>query len=193
MNNLRAACMSQAAVLSFVLALTTVADAQSIRPYSIFATGTAVNATGPDSITVGRGSVWVSYANGADSTGKAGKSTVVQYDLNGTVQRQFSIAGYADGLKIDPRTGFVWALQNQDGNSTLTLIDPEDGITPSSPLEYADKSATRGYDDVVFFGKQVFLSYTNPATSGDATIQLLENRSSPLTVTPVLTMGATGT
>jgi hypothetical protein len=39
----------------------------------------------------------------------------------------------------------------------------------------------------------VFLSYTNPNASGDPTIQRLVNRSSPLTVSPVLTMGATGT
>lgn len=45
----------------------------------------------------------------------------------------------------------------------------------------------------MFRGKQIFLSYTNPGGLGDPTIQLLENRSSPLQVSPVLTMGATGT
>jgi hypothetical protein len=182
----------QAAVL-FIFALTTVVDAQTIRPYTIFATGTDVKATGPDSITVGRHSVWVSFTNGANSTGQGGgKSTIVQYDFEGHVQHQYSIAGSVDGLKQDPRSGVVWALQNQDGNSTLTLIDSEDG-TVSSPLDYAVKSDAHGYDDVVFLGKQVFLSYTNPALATDATIQLLENRSSPLKVTPVLTMGTTGT
>jgi hypothetical protein len=86
MNNLRATCIGRAAVLSFALALTTAASAQSIRPYSKFATGAAVNATGPDSITVRNGSVWVSYTNGADSTGLSGSSTVVQYDLKGNVR-----------------------------------------------------------------------------------------------------------
>jgi hypothetical protein len=193
MNNLRATCISRAVVLSFALAVTTVAAAQSIRPYSIFATGTAVNATGPDSITVGNGSVWVSYTNGADSTGLGGSSTVVQYDLKGNIRHQYSIAGSVDGVKIDPETGLVWALQNQDGNSTLTLIDPKHGITSDSPLQYAVAPATSGYDDVVFRGTQIFLSYTNPSLPGDPTIQLLENRSSPLQVSPVLTMGATGT
>jgi hypothetical protein len=97
-----------------------------------------------------------------------------------------------DGLKIDPKTGLVWAMQNQDGNSTLTLIDPKHGVTPDSPLQYAVPSATSGYDDVVFRGNQIFLSYTNPSLPGDPTIELLENRSSPLQVSPVLTMGATG-
>jgi hypothetical protein len=75
-----------------------------------------------------------------------------------------------------------------------TLIDPEDGITRNSPLTYAVKSATRGYyDDVVFRGDEIFLSYTNPTGPADATIQRLDNRTSPLKVNPVLTMGATGT
>jgi glutamine cyclotransferase len=181
------------AVLMCALAATAIATAQSIKPYKIFAMGTAVNATAPDSIFVGKHSVWVSYTNGADSTGKFGSSTVVQYDLKGNVEHQYSIAGYVDGLKQDPKTGLVWAMQNQDGNSTLTLIDPEDGITKDSPLHYAVSSPSRGYDDVVFLGDEIYLSYTNPTGPSDATIQRLENRTSPLKVSPVLTMGATGT
>jgi hypothetical protein len=88
------------------------AAAQSIRSVSTFAHGTSVKATAPDSITVGGGSVWVSYTNGADSTGLGGASTVVQYDLKGNIEQQFSIAGSVDGLKRDPRTGLIWALQN---------------------------------------------------------------------------------
>lgn len=98
-----------------------------------------------------------------------------------------------DVLKIEPNTGLVWALQNQDGNPKLTLIDPKTGITPESPLHYKVTSSTRGYDDVVFRDRQIFLSYTKPASPTDATIQRLENRKSPLIVSPVLTMGATGT
>lgn len=180
---------------SFALAFTiaTAAHAETIRSISTFATGQAVNATGPDSITVGGGSVWISYTNGADSTGLSGSSTVVQYGLDGKVRKTYTIAGSVDGLKIEPQTGLVWALQNQDGNSTLTLIDPKTGGTPNSPLHYQVTSATQGYDDVVFRGGQVFLSYTNPAAPTDPTIQRLENRQSPLIVTPILTMGATGT
>jgi hypothetical protein len=180
-----------AAALTF--ALTMSVQAQTIGTVKTFATGTSVSATGPDSITVGGGSVWVSYTNGADSTGKSGSSTVVQYDLNGTVQHTYSIRGSVDGLKIEPETGLVWALQNQDGNSTLTLIDPKTGITPDSPLSYKVTSGTQGYDDVVFRDQQVFLSYTNPASPTDPTIQRLDNRKSPLIVTTVLTKGATGT
>jgi hypothetical protein len=180
------------AVFSFSL-VAGIAAAQSIRSISTFAHGTSVQATGPDSITVGGGFVWVSYTNGADSTGLGGASTVVQYDLAGNVKQKFSIAGSVDGLKRDPRTGLIWALQNQDGRSTLTLIDPRTGIVPGSPFQYAVKSTTRGYDDVVFHGDKVYLSYTNPTGPTDPTIQLLENESNPLVVSPILRMGATGT
>jgi hypothetical protein len=134
----------------------------------------------------------VSYTNGADSTGLSGSSTIVQYKLNGEMRQKYSIVGSVDGLKVDPRTGQVWALQNQDGNSTLSLINPK-AHTVSGPIPYAVASGTQGYDDVVFRFDQVFLSYTNPVAPTDPTIQLLENRSNPLAVTPVLLKGATGT
>jgi hypothetical protein len=84
---------------------------------SVFATGAAVGGTQPDSVTAGNGSVWIEYGNGADSTGAGGNSTIVQYNaVNGAIQSQYTIAGQVDGLKIDPTTGLVWALQNQDAN-----------------------------------------------------------------------------
>lgn len=141
---------------------------------------------------MGGGSIWVSYTNGSYSTGLNGSSTVVQYNLDGSVHKTLTIAGSVDGLKIEPKAGLLWALQNQDGNSTLTLIDPKTGITPNSPLHYQITSSMQGYDDVAFLDGQVFLSYTNPAAVTDPTIQRLENRVSPLVVTPILTMGATG-
>jgi hypothetical protein len=182
-----------AAVVAFTVCSSSIVGAASVRSVKVFAEGAAVNASGPDSIAVSNDSIWVSYANGADSTGLSGSSTVVEYGFSGRVRRTFSIPGSVDGLKVDPRTGFVWALQNQDGNSTLTLIDPDDGIVSGSPFPYAVKSSTSGYDDVVFRGNRTFLSYTNPTGPGDATIQLLVNGSNPLRVRTILTMGATGT
>jgi len=192
MNFLFARQISRIAIASIALTPTWSAYAQQVRRVTTFATGNAVNATGPDSINLSRNSVWVSYTNGADSTGLSGSSTIVQYKRNGQVRNTYSIAGSVDGLKVDPRTGLVWALQNQDGNSTLSLIDPK-AHAVSGPIPYAVTSATQGYDDVVFRGDQVFLSYTNPATPRDPTIQLLQNGSNPLVVTPVLLMAATGT
>jgi hypothetical protein len=167
--------------------------AASVRSVEVFAEGASVNANSPDSIELTDHSVWVSYGNGADSTGLSGSSTVVEYSYEGHVRRTFSIAGSVDGLRVDPRTDLVWALQNQDGNSTLTLINRDGDIVPGSPFQYAVKSSIHGYDDVVFDGDRTFMSYTNPVNPSDPTIQLLVEDSNPLRVKPILTLGATGT
>jgi hypothetical protein len=192
MNQVFARQIVPIAVASVALSMASAAWAQHVRRITAFATGTAVNATQPDSITVSRNSVWVSYINGADSTGLSGSSTIVQYKLNGKVRNTYSLAGSVDGLKVDPRSGLVWALQNQDGNSTLSVIDPKKR-TVTGPIPYAVTSGTHGYDDVVFRVDQVFLSYTNPASPTDPIIQLLQNGSDPLVVTPLVLRGTNGT
>jgi hypothetical protein len=159
-----------------------------------------VGASQPDSITVGNGSVWVEYGNGADSTGGPGSSTIVQYSPGGSVRNTYSIAGSVDGLKIDPSTGLVWALQNQDANSRLSLINPTTNII-TGPLSYASPTyvygpnSARGYDDVAFRGNQVFLSYSNPTAASDPVVQVLNQAHAPsgtLTTTDVIAAGQTG-
>jgi hypothetical protein len=148
----------------------------------------------PDSVTTAGGSTFVEYGNGADSTGAGGSSTILQYDKAGRIEYSYSITGSVDGLKYNPVTGEIWALQNQDGNSTLTLIDPKTHEV-AAPLSFANPSATRGYDDVVFKGNQVFLSYTNPVNAGDPTLVELLNGDRPsgtLTTKTILSFGATG-
>jgi PEP-CTERM motif len=181
-------------VVSPVLSITSAFGA--IITTSVFALGTSpgVMATGPDSVTAGNGSVWVAYSNGADSTGLPGpNSLVVQYNSNGTVQHTYSLPGYVDGLKINPANGNVWALQNQDGNSTLTIINTTTN-TAGPAIPYSVTSGTRGYDDVVFSGGSTYLSYTNPTLGTDPIIQQLINGSNPLAFSSnILTMGASGT
>ena len=93
----------------------------------------AVGGTGPDSVTIGDGSVWIEYGNTADSTGAGGSSTIVQYSTSGAVQHNYTISGLVDGLKFNPVTGMVWALQNNDANATLSIINPDDahGLGPA--------------------------------------------------------------
>jgi hypothetical protein len=192
MNQLLSKPGLRSAIASIALLSASTVGAQAVH-VSTFASGTDVSATAPDSIAVTKSSLWVSYTNGADSHGLGGSSTVVQYKLkNGKVRSTYSIPGSVDGLRIDPSTGAVWALQNQDGNSTLTLIDPE-GRTVSKPIPYAVKSGTRGVDDVVFRMDQTFLSYTNPVIPSDPTILLVQNDSNPIVTTPILLTGAKGT
>lgn len=174
------------AILATTVALTFVGTAANATPTavtSVFANGGAT-ATKPDSVTVGAGSVWVEYGNGANSTGAGGSSTIVRYSPNGQVQNTFSIAGSVDGLRYNKATNSVWALQNQDGNSHLTIIDAATNAT--TPVSYALTSPSMGYDDVAFRGKQAFLSYTNPAAPTDPVILKVINGTSPIQVTTVL-------
>lgn len=186
-----------------LLAAAPVHAAPILDSLTVFASGTTVGATQPDSVTAGDGSVWIEYGNGADSTGAGGSSTIVQYNAtNGAVQHQYTISGLVDGLKIDPTSGLVWALQNNDANSTLTIINPKTHAV-SAPFLYAPPymyttpgPLARGYDDVAFDGSKVFLSYTNPASPTDPVVQELNQGHHPtgsLTTTNILPNEQTGT
>jgi hypothetical protein len=104
-----------------------------------------------------------------------------------------------DGLKYNPVTGMVWALQNNDGNATLSLINPTTHAV-TGPLMYAvppyfygpNGGSGRGYDDVAFLNGKVYLSYTNPVNPTDPVLQVLDQGNSPdptksLTTTNILT------
>ena len=177
-------------LLAFSLpALVSLKAEATITNTTTFASGTAVNGNGPDSICLTHDSVWVAYTDGADSTGLSGNSVVVQYDYTGKILQKLSFPGYVDGLRYDDERGLIWVIQNQDGNSVLTLIDLKGNQTN---VPYAVKSTTRGYDDVAFINGAIFMSYTNPVNPSDATVQYMTGLN-PVTFATVLTMGATGT
>ncbi len=181
---------------ALALAMSVNAVAQNSGPtFSVttFATGSTVNATQPDSVEFGDGSLWISYTNGADSTGLSGSSTIVRYGLNGTIQNQWSIAGNVDGLRADP-TGLVWALQNNDGNSTLTTINPASNATTlyTYGSTYTNV-ANRGFDDVAFTNSNAFISETNPASPTDpVVVRLTSGLASPLQISGILNSQFTG-
>jgi hypothetical protein len=87
------------------------ADVQSESIFAVAPSGSS----SLDSITRGTdGSIWVEYGTGASSTGQGGTSTIVQYDRLGDVLNTYNLSGLVDGLKVDPATGDVWVLHNQD-------------------------------------------------------------------------------
>jgi hypothetical protein len=94
----------------------------------------------------------------------------------------------------------VWALVNNDGNATLSIINPTNNtVGPSlmyqSPPYVYGASSGRGYDDVAFLGGQVFLSYTNPVNPSDSVLQILKNGNMPsgtLMTMSILTAQQTG-
>ena len=177
----------------FVIFMSVASYAAPTYKVQTFALGTSLGTTQPDSVSVGDGSIWVSYQNGSDSTGLFGKSTVVRYSLSGTVQTTWSIAGNVDGLRIDP-SGMVWALQNNDGNSTLTIINP---TTNATQLYTYDSSysnvANRGFDDAAFTKGSTFLSETNPTRPSDPiVVNLTSGLNQPLHVSGILNSQFTG-
>ena len=71
--------------------------AQAPYSWTVFARSTSAYSQ-PDSIVLWRGSVLVGYGNHVAKDGTDGKSsTIVQYSLDGTVQRTFQVPGSGPG------------------------------------------------------------------------------------------------
>ncbi|HVB82332.1 MAG TPA: hypothetical protein VNE82_20580, partial [Candidatus Binataceae bacterium] len=135
----------------------------AVAPYSF---GTfAVSEDGysqPDSITFSRTNVFVGYGNGGNPDGSGGAtSTIVKYKMDGTVVKTFTVAGHNDGLKFNGQTGDLWALQNEDGNTTLKIIEPATGKQKTFVLGTGPHGG--GYDDIVFDGNATYISASNPS------------------------------
>jgi hypothetical protein len=154
---------------------------------SSFATNPA-GASQPDSIAVDGLNVYVGYGNGVAKDGSDGKSsTIVQYDTAGNIIQTFSVLGHNDGLKVDPSTHLLWALQNEDGNPNLVIIDPVAGTTTTYTIAAVNGG---GYDDIAFLGGNVYFSASNPANNPNtdpAVVQVtLDKATKTATTTPIL-------
>ena len=154
-------------LLVFAVLLTAVTAAGQVTasvPYTIstFATGVAGAYFQPDSIAVLGNRIFIGYGNGVAKDGSDGKSsTIVEYKLNGDVVTTFSVVGHNDGLRVNPQSKKLWALQNEDGNPNLAIIDPTSGT--QTVYTFAPTAHGGGYDDIAFRGSDVFLSASNPS------------------------------
>jgi arylsulfatase A-like enzyme len=154
---------------------------------SSFATN-PVGASQPDSIAVDGLNVYVGYGNGVAKDGSDGKSsTIVQYDTAGHIIQMFSVLGHNDGLKVDPATHLLWALQNEDGNPKLVLIDP---VTDAAATYSITAVNGGGYDDIAFLNGNVYFSASNPANNPNtdpAVVKVkLNTVTKTATTTPIL-------
>jgi len=146
------------------LMLSSVAAAQgpvTQPPYhlSVFATSANGNSQ-PDSIVQWRDSVLIGFGDHVAKDGSDGKSsTIVQYSLSGDVQRTFSVPGHNDGLRI-VSDDELWALQNEDANPNLVVIDLETG--QQKMFSFAPTVHGGGFDDMVVKGGQVLMTASNP-------------------------------
>jgi len=154
---------------------------------STFAKSVKGKYTQPDSITFNSTDVFVGYGNNVATDGSDGKSsTIVDYTRAGKVVQTFSVKGHNDGLKIDPSTGLLWAMQNEDANPSLAIIDPASG--KQTVYSFGAVPCGGGYDDIVFDGAEVFLSCSNPAknpNTGPAIVSVTLSGTNA-TVSPVL-------
>jgi hypothetical protein len=149
---------------ALLTALTVAAQVTPSATYTVstFATGVAGVYSAPDSIALLDGHIFIGYGNGIAPDGSDGKSsTIVEYKMNGALVRTYSVVGHNDGLRVNPRTKKLWALQNEDGNPNLVIINPTSGnraVYTFGPTPHGG-----GYDDIAFRGNDVFLSASNPA------------------------------
>jgi hypothetical protein len=134
-------------------------------PYqlSVFASAPS-GLSAPDSIAVLRDHVFVGYGDGNAPDGSDGKSTqIVEYSLNGTIEHTYTVKGHSDGLKVDPSTHLLWALQNEDANANLVIINPK--THAQKFYTFGPTLHGGGYDDLVFRNCQVYISASNPANN----------------------------
>jgi hypothetical protein len=164
-------CLLSLTVLAPGYAVTTFAPPPSL----------AVQATGPDSIAVDRSGkhVFVGYNNGTvkDGSDPGAMSTIVEFSASGTVLHYWQTPGHNDGLKIDPETGKVWALQNEDGKPNLVVINPKTTATIQYTFAPPDNGGTGtpgGYDDITFLNDKVYMTESNPdpTSTGSAVVQV---------------------
>jgi hypothetical protein len=175
-----------------------VASAQVVAsaPYtvSVFTTSIPGVDFAPDSIAVLDGHVFVGYGDGAATDGSDGKSsTIVEYKENGDMVRTYTVPGHNDGLRVDPKTKHLWAMQNEDQNPNLVIINPKNRT--QKMYTFGPTPHGGGYDDIAFRGDDVFLSASNPANNPNKAPAIVkaEIRGSMVLVTPVLSGTATAT
>jgi hypothetical protein len=180
-----------------LLAMAAAGQVTASAPYTVstFATSVLGVYFQPDSIAAVDGRVFIGFGNNVSTTGGDGKSsTIVEYDAAGNVLKMFSVLGHNDGLKVDPRTKLLWAMQNEDANPNLVIIDPVSGsqtvYTFAAPPPHGG-----GYDDIAFIGNDVYFSCSNPANNPNNAPAIVRGQISGTTisVTPVLMGTATAT
>lgn len=148
----------------FVLAAAvSFAQVTAVTPYtvSVFATGVPKVYFNPDSITMLDGHIFIGFGNNAPPDGSSGHSVIVEYDLSGNVITTYTVAGHNDGLRANQTTHLIWAMQNEDANPNLVIIDPDKHT--QTLYHFGKTPHGGGYDDIAFIGDNALFSCSNPA------------------------------
>jgi hypothetical protein len=137
----------------------------AVTPYKLTVFAKApTGLSAPDSIAVLRDHVFVGYGDGHLPDGSDGlNSQIVEYKMDGSVVHTYTVPGHNDGLKVDPVTSKLWAIQNEDANANLVIIDTETHF--QRLYTFGSAAHGGGYDDLVFRGCKVYVSASNPANN----------------------------
>jgi hypothetical protein len=147
----------------------------STLPAHTFASATA-SATNPDDITLLNGHIFVGFQNsvGADGSPPGSKSTVVEYSNDGTVVHSFALTGKVYGLTTDPQDDRLVVTVNEDLNSSMYVVRPDDNSSAQvvhysydpSPAEGSPTAG--GTDSIAISGGHIFVAHSNPALASSA-------------------------
>jgi hypothetical protein len=145
--------------------------------------GPLAGSSAPDSIAVVGHNVFAGYGNGGAADGSGGAmSTIAEYSRSGSLLGTLTLTGHNDGLRYDAASGQLWALQNEDANPNLVLINPST-FTASSPLPFSATPHGGGYDDVAFGAGGVYVSASNPANNPNTAAAIVSVSLTPSQVT----------
>ena len=139
--------------------------ASAVPPYqlTLFASAPA-GLSAPDSVVVLGNYVFVGYGDNHQPDGSDGlNSQVVQYQMDGSIVHTYTVPGHNDGLKIDPSTQLLWAIQNEDATPNLVIINPQSH--QQKLYSFGPTPHGGGYDDIVFRDCKVYISASNPANN----------------------------
>lgn len=142
---------------------------------TVFAQGSG-GLSAPDSIVAADNKIYIGYGDNHDPAGLDGlTSQIVEYSKTGKMLYVYNVPGHNDGLKLDPETGKLWAMQNEDGNPNLVIIDPR---TREERLYTFAQTPPHGggYDDIVFLNHHVYLSASNPADNPNQEPAIVEGK-----------------
>lgn len=114
----------------------------------------------PDSLVLWNDNVIVGFQNGVAKDGTDGKSsTIAEFSLAGKAKRAFQVKGHNDGLRV-VGDDELWALQNEDANPNLVVIDLRTG--KAKTYKFAPAPHGGGYDDMVVKDGKVYITASNP-------------------------------
>jgi hypothetical protein len=125
-----------------------------------------------DDLTQLGNELFVAFQNGVGPNGEASAagnldSTVVEFTPSGRVLGQWDVAGRIDGVVADPILHGVILTVNEDGNSSLYVIDTSAPSAQQVTHFSYDSGLTHGggTDSLTMLHGQILISASNPGTS----------------------------